>query len=213
MQQLVTLHAGKPGLVVRPGIAVRGRALDLRSEQARLRLSKTARRLACDGRLAGPAQVETMHGYSLIVPASDTFPDALVHVAVEGEATVVAGVAKVWYRGELVQLHPGALVEYERVVGGPWMLAFDGAHLDILGCIRHADARRTPRGEWHRADVELWATQAEEGERLPSLVTAGLFWVAVKGRPVRIGPSGARRSQQSARRATSRGTHHRSGFV
>jgi hypothetical protein len=213
MQQLVTLHAGKPGLVVRPGIAVRGRALDLRSERAWLQLSETAGGLVCDGRLAGPARVRTKHGRRLIVPASATFPDALVHVAVEGEASVVAGVAKVWYRGELVQLHPGALVEYERVVGDPWMLAFDGHDLAILGCIRFADARRTPRGEWHRADVELWAAQAEEGERLPSLVTGGLLWVAVRGRPVPIRPSRARRERQSARRTTSRGTHHRSGFV
>jgi hypothetical protein len=199
--ETVTLQAGVRGAVLREGIAVRGRALDLRSGGGRVRIATAAyRRLVRGGRLGGPARMtETQHGHALIVPASPRFNGVLVHVAVQGEATVVNGVAEVRVFGELVQLHPGAIVEYERLTGPPWRLVLNGANLDIQGLIRLADARRNRRGDWHFDDVALWAAQAAEGETLPSLVTS-LCWRAELGRPTPIDPRG---SPRSGRRGTS----------
>ena len=188
----VTLHAGIPGPVLRPGIAVRWRTLDLRSEEASVKIpAKARRRLARRGRLRGPARIiTTENGTAVVVPASPTFADVLVHVAVQGEATVRRGAAAIWYRGELVQLHPGAVLEYERVTGGAWTLAFDGDELTIRGSLGLADARRTRTGDWARDDLRLWATQSPERAELPSL-TSGISWVSVWGRPVPIPSPGS----------------------
>jgi hypothetical protein len=184
----VTLLAGLRGPVLRPGIAVRRGRVDLRSGRLAVPIGRVhASRLVRGDRLVAPARMVAIEpARHLIVRAAVDFRGVLIHVAVRGEALVARGPAAVVARGELVQLHPGARIEYHREPGEPWVLVHHGTRILIDGVIGLEDARPSRIGDWHPDDLRLWAAQAAEGERLPSHRLPGLSWRADHGLAVPV---------------------------
>jgi hypothetical protein len=127
----------------------------------------------------------------LIVRAAVDFRGVLVHVAVRGEAVVATGPAVVVACGELVQLYPGARIEYRREPGEPWVLVHNDSGIVIDGLIGLEDARPSQVGDWDPDDLGLWASQAAEGELLRSRRLSALGWRAHLGLAVevRCGPT------------------------
>jgi len=119
------------------------------------------------------------------------FRGVLINVTVRGEALVARGPTTVMACGELVQLHPGARIEYQREPGKPWVLVHHGSRIVIDGAIGLEDVRPSRAGDWHPDDLRLWASQAAEGELLPSHRLSALGWRADHGLavPVRCAPT------------------------